>query len=357
MKKLITLGIAFVAFLAGAAMAGDYHQGATLYCQECHVLHYSESHTLEADNSGFNVAKGADGPYEYLLRNHINELCLTCHNGTGFAPDVLGADFNAAAHPNGRLGGGLNSPATVGTGYTEYTGHTLGFTGAAPGGAWTNSNGLDCIDCHTQHGRTTGSGATTAGVYRNLNVFFNGDASQTPAAGTMSYAVGTNDVTKDVFERAAASYDNNDVDFNEPVSNVSEYAAFCGQCHANFHGDASAANMRNTAGPAGTEWYRHPVADVNIGVAGGGHSSISRAWGLRAYRVKVLSAAGNWGTQGTPLGGTATGDWTPSCMSCHKAHGNQKAYGLIFASGAANPGEDGDGTNYKVLCKQCHAQG
>ena len=43
-------------------------------------------------------------------------------------------------------------------------------------------------------------------------------------------------------------------------------------------------------------------------------------------------------------------------MSCHKAHGNTNAFGLVFQTGAANPGENGDGTQAKALCGQCHVQ-
>ncbi len=363
MKKLIIIGIAFVAFLAINAVAGDYHSGTTLNCNECHVLHFSESHKLSDDGiSGHsNVALGAGGPFHYLLRNHVNELCLTCHDGNFWAPDVLGAPTGAVTN---RLGGALNVAGGTVTGYHESDGHSLGFAGLAPGQtgasgttAWTNDDGLDCIDCHTQHGRKAGSGAAATSVYRNLNL------PSLSTAGVMDYSVGTFDPTKDVFERFPASYDNAHVDFAEPLSTASDYALFCSKCHGDFHGNAANTNMRDQAYPtAGAGWLRHPVADANIGGLTGGHSSISRAWGARLYRVKVMSPLEDWGTQGTALGTTSTVSHTPSCMTCHKAHGTKNAYGLIFPDYDYTTGtmtaitEDGGGSNYMGLCRQCHVQ-
>jgi hypothetical protein len=45
-------------------------------------------------------------------------------------------------------------------------------------------------------------------------------------------------------------------------------------------------------------------------------------------------------------------------MSCHKAHGNQNSFGLIYMSGTGTVTEEGDdGVQAKDLCKQCHVQG
>ncbi len=46
--------------------------------------------------------------------------------------------------------------------------------------------------------------------------------------------------------------------------------------------------------------------------------------------------------------GSATGydgtdtELTPSCMSCHKSHGNQNAFGLIYMVGTGTVTEQGD---------------
>jgi hypothetical protein len=53
---------------------------------------------------------------------------------------------------------------------------------------------------------------------------------------------------------------------------------------------------------------------------------------------------------------------TPSCFSCHKGHGNDNPFGLIFMGGATATAvtpatENGDGGNFRSMCHQCHAQG
>jgi hypothetical protein len=347
MRKL-ALATALVFVMVGAATAGDYHSGATLNCAECHVMHGSQQHGYNSDGTGLTVDIGAAEPYEFLLRNHINELCLTCHDNQTFAPDVLGAN-GGVVYPDGhgRQAGALNRDNVAP--YHDETGHTLGSMDIAPGGTWSNEDGLNCINCHTQHGRTFSSASIPQ--YRNLSV-----------TTGVSYAIGTNDVTKDVFERVssgASHYDIYNIDFNEPDPTGSAMGAYCMNCHTTFHGNSTDPDMRVQTGPAGQEWLRHPTADANIGALGGGHSQIgTRGWGGRAYRTQVMSPTGNWGTQGTAFGASGSPtDLTPSCFTCHKAHGNQNAFGLIYPTGAEMIDEEGDGTNAKNLCKQCHSQG
>ena len=52
-------------------------------------------------------------------------------------------------------------------------------------------------------------------------------------------------------------------------------------------------------------------------------------------------------------------DVTPTCITCHKAHGNGNPFGLIFRAGSGAPTEDGDtdGSSLRDLCGQCHVQG
>lgn len=330
MKHLLTLGaIALVLTWGTAATAGDYHTLTTLICSDCHIMHYSQSHGYNDDGSGITTPMGGAGPYEYLLRNEINELCLTCHDNQAFAPDVF------EGHSGGyvRQAGALNDESSTGA-YHPANGHTLGSTDVAMGGTWSNAAGLECVNCHAPHG-----GAT---YYKNLS----------PRAGPGSatvptYAVGTNDLTKDVFEVAARDYSVENIWFNEPSSTESAMAKWCKVCHVDFHGLKGGPEV---GGTATGEWHRHPSSDANIGALGGGHSSLSTYNG-RTNKVKVMSPTGVWGP-------TVPGDVTPFCLSCHKAHGNQNAFGLIFMSGTGTVTEQGDdGTQAKDMCKQCHRQG
>lgn len=351
MRNVFIALVGMVALLTVSAIAGDYHSGASLNCQECHVMHASQQHGYAADGTGDFIAP--NGTHHFLLRDEINTLCLTCHDGVSTLPDVL-ATNGGQTPTNGRQGGALNRDNTAP--YFDATGHTLGSTDVAPGGTWSNVDGLSCVDCHTQHGRTLrlGTPSVTYSMYRNANVFING----TPTVPVMTYAVGTNNTAYDIFETSASfggdHYSPRNVNFNEPDQTRSGYGQYCQQCHTDFHGSQSSANMRNTGADAQQEWYRHPTADADLGFVGGGHSSLSKFAG-KPYRVQVMSSTEAWGDWGTAIATPAT-DLTPSCMSCHKAHGNQRPFGLIFATGNASFDEDGDGANYKVLCGQCHVQ-
>jgi hypothetical protein len=108
-------------------------------------------------------------------------------------------------------------------------------------------------------------------------------------------------------------------------------------------GQGSAAN----AAP----WKRHPVADVNIGTPGATFISSLARYASLTNKVKVMDSQGLWTGTGTD------NTLTPSCMSCHKGHGDKNAFGLIFMSGTGTRSEEGDGGVYKDLCRQCHSQG
>jgi len=341
------------AFLAigGTAWAGDHHKGSTLVCSDCHVMHYSQTHGYNADGSGFFVPLGGAGPYQALLRNDENSLCLTCHDNSSVAPDVLGV--NTGKSPTDvREAGFLNRLALVGQ---PATGHTLDSLSTAPGSspAWKpedengTGKGLRCTNCHHQHG--SASGVTGGNAYRNLRT--NPGRSAAPA-GYVSYATSSNDTTKDVFERAPRSYDESQIDFNEPNNTQSSMGKFCGGCHTNFHGTPGDATTvgGEPSGASYIDFVRHPTAGVNIGAAGGGRSSLSTYNG-KTNKVKVMSESGVWVPPAT--------DVTPTCISCHKAHGNNNAFGLIYRSGTGTLTEDGDsnGTGVRDLCRQCHVQG
>jgi hypothetical protein len=334
MKRTYLALVALVLIVPVAALAGDYHKGTTLNCSECHVMHASQSHGYNANGTGIFTTVDGSAPYEYLLRNKVNELCLTCHDNQTFAPDVLEGNGGVAG-TEGRLAGALNENNVAP--YLDATGHTLGSTDVAPGGTWHNANGLECTDCHSPHGRTSG---TNTNPYRNLG----NDKTGTYTA-YLTYAVGTNDITKDVFERSASGsdhYDLTNVDYNEPNATGSAMGNFCQSCHTNFHGNASSANMND-----GTTWLRHPTAEVNASIS---------TFGGRLYRPKIMSPTGNWGTQGASFT-TGPADLTPSCFSCHAAHGNTNAFAFKYNNGSSPIGENGNGGTYRETCRSCHRQG
>lgn len=327
------LGLAIIlTCLPLAVMAGDYHFGTSLVCSDCHVMHFSQSHGYtDSTGAGSYTALGSTAQAA-LLRNDVNSLCLTCHNGQSTAPDVLGANTLTYV----RQGGALNADGDG----AEANGHTLDLSATAPGGTWvTGSGGLQCAHCHEPHG--------VGNNYRNLRT--------NPGNATgvsVTYVTGTtNNTAQDVWQVSGPDstiekhYATSNINFNEPSTSASAYASFCKGCHTNFHGAKGGAEL---GGTGGVDWIRHPTADADIGAVGDATHSSYATFSGQTNNVQVMSASGTW---------PAT-DNTPSCMSCHKAHGNQNAFGLIFMSGDGTVTEEGDdGTTVKELCKQCHTQG
>jgi hypothetical protein len=345
MKRLIAIvTVAMLGAFTSASMAGDYHVGATLQCQDCHVAHASQTHGYTV--GGFVMPVGGEAPYDYLLRDEVNHMCLACHDNNTLAPDVLGT--NAGKYPGTkRQAGAFSAEPGHGlandAGYDVIDGHTLWSADQPPGSNGTYvpaADGLECTNCHAQHG--------SAATYRNLlnRGIFSGD--------TLTYAVGTNNLTKDVFERSARAYAVEDVDFNEPDSRNSRYGQWCQNCHTDFHGQGGDLNMGSQPGgytSTSPPWKRHPVADVDLGHTG----TPTRVASLARYqsltnRVKMMSSTASWNPPGTDL--------TPSCFSCHKGHGNQNSFGLIYMTGTGSTVTDeGDGGIHKDLCRQCHTEG
>jgi cytochrome c553 len=210
--------------------------------------------------------------------------------------------------------------------YQRTNGHELGLTAVPPGGSGTVT--LHCTTCHNPHGTA---------YYRNLP--------------RVTYAKGRNDLTRDVFLRGwargqiAANYSADSVDFNEPNPRGSAMAEFCQECHRAFH---------TTTAPGGA-WLRHPAAAAEISQRPGDHTSLALFAGRR-YRVKVMSQTGDWGQQGAAWRAAPSG-LTPTCITCHRAHGNRNPFGLITPTGTTAITEEGDGKVPVALCRQCHAQG
>ncbi len=207
---LLFIATAMAAALAVMpAVAGEYHRNANLFCADCHTMHFSMQHGFDGGSVSIGTAAiggnwlGSTGPNEKLLKAPPNDLCLSCHDGQTFAPDVLGTNTNASP-TQGRSAGALNE-ASLGAPYDTWKGHTLGSTTTPPGfdpsvlggsGGYDPTEGLECISCHMQHG-TDG--------YRNLRP--EGLVGVTSANTRPTYVIGaTNDTTKDVWINIPTGY-------------------------------------------------------------------------------------------------------------------------------------------------------
>jgi len=341
--RVLGLGAVALASLSlwPAGQAGDHHQIGSLVCSDCHVMHYSESHTLSGPVPP-SVPLGTGGPFPRLLRQSASQLCLACHDGRADAPDVYGV--NAGVYL--RAAGAVNRTGDGGE-YAEQDGHTIGSTSTAPGGTWTGNQaaGLECRHCHDVHGNR---------YYRNL----------TPNPGTatgkfVTYMTGATYTGTSAIQQVAGSplstqYAVGNIRYRQTLVGASDFglSEWCSGCHGKYHGFGGSSNLggsptgdTNTGNP----WIRHPTRDVTManGVTNR-HVDGSHWFSPLASRVPVVSPSGN--IPGTPGGS----DNQVFCGSCHKAHGSSHRAGLLFDDDATGTLEDG--VSLTLTCQQCHYQ-
>lgn len=401
MRKTL-LAVLAIAF-AGTAQAGVYHYQQYLFCYDCHTMHASMSKgytTGAVSTTGAlygNWLPNQDAPEHALLKGPVSDVCIACHNGQSFAPDVI----DGVAAVQMPRSAGQFPPAGGG-------GHAIGGSGP-PGGAFPGTTtSLQCTTCHIQHGYAS---------YRNLGSRSN--ANVTPKFAVTSGTTNFYDNSTDVFVTlpgGATSYVpvlGGDFGGYYQMGNVRYQAftvgtqaltnrlnEFCAQCHGTFHGAPEGANIGGElasvafAGetpvvwqPDGSvEFLRHPTAGVYVGaVSAHGHSTPptfvtgGTSPGARDSFYNIQNRVKFGRTNGAPppqdvpgSGGSTTTYWstdatanslpgdraTPLCISCHNAHGSTKPFGLRFliANGTNADAENGSG-KYRNLCGQCHSQG
>ncbi len=337
---LATVGL--LAFFPWTGLTGEYHFGGSLICYDCHSIHYSQQHGFTSGNPPA-VPPTPGGPFSSLLRaGGINALCLSCHDGQSFAPDVLGDHANGYVRQAGALNNLGGAPP-----YESWKGHTLDVTARPPGGV--SFIQITCQQCHEPHGSSS---------YRNLSGPVTYTKGQTYASRTLSVDVW---LAQWVQGDLVGNYAYNSVRFNEPNPSNGAYADFCQGCHTRFHGTVGSSEIGGTL--TGGAFLRHPNAQVNIGALGAGHSSIA-LYDTAVSRVHVMSSS-DTDYFSKPGAGTFTAadGLTPSCFSCHKGHGNQNPFGLIFlardSSLVTEQGTSGVTSDIGIrnLCGQCHVQG
>lgn len=332
-------------FPFGNLKAGEYHSlhNGTLYCDECHTISPSEKAGAGSKPSR-RAADDKSKSYPHLLKSAGNKVCTECHDNTMGVSDVVGANMGCSPEIVRQAGAltmvGGNSP------YREEFGHTLGLVAPAPGSqpTWIPPDGLLCIDCHDPHGYNPNGNA-----YRNLTAF---PGNTTPPGVIVTYSVEIIDPSRDVFVRSPIDYDISSVDFNEPLPHYSAMADFCRGCHSDFHDQKRNREMGETVG---TGWVKHPSGDADIGRIGVHHSSRNVFAGnsIKDNYVKVMTGTGNW----TPHSDQEVADHSPTCITCHKAHGNMNPFGLICMANTGPVTEEGTpGGKYTDLCRQCHLQ-
>lgn len=315
---ITVLALSLVLCVCAAVIAGDYHVDAKLKCYQCHVMHATKSQAY-SDDSHDEWHPGATTTYDKLLKyEDVNEICLECHNEAD-SKDVYGSTTDTTLN---RVSGWFalsSDTAPYAAPLANPYGHDLhNGDQTPPGGSATYD--LNCASCHEPHGNTN---------YRNLKDLA-GDGSS-----AISYATTTNDATKDVFQAKIKKFDVTDVSYNLPDGASSHYEQFCVSCHTNVHSNSS----------TGGDWLKHPTV---------GYS--------KAYTTGTVSPLKTLG--GQPIGGQTEPivAGQASCVTCHKAHGSDHTFGLIYDNRTTAALEDSPATptgsnSIRMTCKHCHDKG
>ena len=313
---------------------GTFHNGLTLQCAQCHVMHASKQHPLsgEASPDPFGPYPQNFTPATSLLKaSDPVALCLTCHDNFPGVPDVVGADINGLTQ---RSAGFFDLP-----GVSNPRGHKLDYGLSIKNSDLCNrchfvgtfaTAAVSCIDCHNPHGN---------GKVRNLQW-------ASWPGGEPDFGLYDNGAT------GLAKYEAANIGYGDPGNGLTyEVTNMCNDCHHVFTG----AYYND---PDGNGWHNlHPSYDSERGNT----NSISQGQTRGTTDPAHWSAGSGVGFASTPrvpFVNHLAADYASSrvvdptvngvfCLSCHKAHGDGNSFGLVWDPASGKTAEG---------CDQCHAK-
>jgi Doubled CXXCH motif (Paired_CXXCH_1) len=271
------VALLLLALLPAVTRSGDWHQGRTLICSDCHTMHNSKG--------GLPMRYDAiAGPVVRLLRaESATAVCLACHRGdrpTSRAPAVM-APSNWDP-PGGGFPADLSDPA--------HHAHAISADPLLPPLGDT-AVPMTCLTCHEAHGND---------AYRNLRASPSGTGRSSKAPVVRQVKAAGTAPPAEVYSRANVRY-------------VSDMTAWCLDCHNRLGTDHAAGDPLLQAHP----WDR-PIF---------GSAKADYAWwsGVTTNRVPVQNS----------LGVPAPNENDQVfCLSCHKAHGSPNDAAFINADDA-----------------------
>lgn len=315
-----------------------YHNGANLFCNQCHVMHAGQQH------AGGSSGPDPFGPYPQVFTptsNLLNAadavtLCLTCHDNQPGIPDVVNTDVNGSAdrsagffaavgvsNPNGH---NLALGVFAGPGFNQLCSRCHISTGWDVSSGRFSSAAVTCIDCHNPHGINRA---------RNL-LWAKNPGNERPFGYYVRPGV-----------TGIARYETDNIGFPAPLANeFRELSNMCKDCHhvrsGQLHVDQDGDGIHE----------KHPAYDSENGSNGTNKisqgdvkgSTVSAHWVggtgggfLHTARLRYLTR----GATSFSSSRTFATDNGVFCLTCHKAHENVQSFSLTWDPARSSGGGEG----------------
>jgi hypothetical protein len=346
--RIIPLAVAVLALAIWSSPTQAFHDEGVADCAGCHTMHNSQDGLLVDPDS-------PDGNAFLLKDATPSDICLRCHatrHGAVYAvapltpaPEKGGGNFIFLDEDNINDGHGGSTNAVLG----HQAGHSIvapsetlvadPLLGTAPGGTFPGAV-LGCSSCHDPHGNTNFRLLYGTGLVQAFYTF----TADAPAATGI-----------DIEDAVAESNSHHTAYQGTATANVS---AWCGNCHGNYHQNATQA--------------RHPSGETlggtiatNYGLYNG---TAQYGTGIAADSYLAVVAFDDPANTTSSTAGPSASSQV-MCLTCHRAHASSAMdagrwdFQVTLLSEDADesgsyeiPDPYSDPGNQRSLCNKCHVK-